>query len=236
MTSRRIYYRYPCIRLERRRKYDVLIQYIPKIIPLITFFLASLTVYFAWDSVNWYRNPEPLLLTWSSAEGVKDYFDVPTNSHYDPEKGVTSLSKSYTVRKITFWLHNAGRKPVTGIYISNISFYNLSGNTYNYPFRIFAISTGADALYFSNGSIFWNGKIASFYNSFNVSDFLPNDRHNSIPSLSIPPVGPDETVNFTIELFSIEEDVYGTLKVELKDSTGKVYQFSPITLRSIEGI
>ena len=204
------------------------------ILTLLAVILALFSAFYAYQTIDWYQNPKPLILTWTSADtDVKTdgFYSIPNNTHYNPELGVQSfVGDSLSSRKIDFWVHNAGRKPITGNYIK-VRFCNITNNQYDFPFRVVDINTSVNSLHYNNGEITWNEQINFFYNKHNVADFVPNE-NTLVPNFSLPPVGPDETIKFTIYLFSIEKNVQGEVTIDVIDNDDNVYHFTPVIIHS----
>ena len=204
------------------------------ILTLLALILALFSAFYAYQTIDWYQNPKPLILTWTSADTevrIDGFYSIPNNTHYNPELGIKSfVGDSHTSRKIDFRVHNAGRKPITGNYIK-VRFCNITNNQYDFPFRVIDINTSVNSLHYNDGEITWNEQTSFFYNKHSVADFIPNE-NTLVPNFSLPPIGPDETIKFTIYLFSIEENVQGEVTIDIIDNDDNTYHFIPITIRS----
>ncbi len=202
-------------------------ELITTLFSVLVVFLASLSVIYAYQTINWYQNPQPLYQSWTNVDSEIRNDGIHTVSiwtGYSPHEGLNSPLTGWNNFKIKVYINNAGRAPITGTIVGiDISTENLA---VPFPFKIYTIRTPVQWIEydFTNKTLVdsFGQERTGWVNEYLVSDFPPvlKVNGNEIKKLEIwdfrvGTIAPENTVEIEIGLFAAQNNATGELELTI---------------------
>jgi hypothetical protein len=181
------------------------------------------------EIVNWYKNPKPLLQTWTNVDNEiqNGSYTVWRWKQYSPDKGLNSPTGIFSNARITLYIYNAGRSPVTGGYLKlRIENYTTPRSLFPFPFKITNVTTPLDWTDFNTFTKQFDGRWKAFQvNMLRVNDFPPtwgsDEKLYYRPDFPVGAIAPGQKIEINVGLFSSQNNATGELWLSIEFDGGE---------------